>query len=156
VDEARLAERMGASNALALLPESAATPAERAIQKRLIENGRDAEAEPQVRGGGGAALASAGTLSILSGPQANAGVTAAPSPLQAATAATGRQPRDPGAVESAMAGAMGLDDLAQEQRSALRDMLVAGDCPSTALASLLGRAPVIATRDLVRNLENGC
>ena len=55
-----------------------------------------------------------------------------------------------------MASAMGLDDLAEEQRSALRDMLVAGDCPSTALAALLGRAPVVATRDLVRNLENGC
>jgi hypothetical protein len=64
--------------------------------------------------------------------------------------------RDPAAVETAMATSFGLDELAPAQRAALKDRLVAGECPSTALAALLGRAPVVATRDLVNNLENGC
>ncbi len=42
------------------------------------------------------------------------------------------------------------------QLAAFKEQLVAGECPSTALAGLLGRAPVVATRDLVLNLENGC
>ncbi|HSO46573.1 MAG TPA: hypothetical protein VLQ68_01460 [Rhizobiaceae bacterium] len=66
-------------------------------------------------------------------------------------------PRDPGAVETAMAAAaLGLAELEPGQLAALKEKLVAGECPSTALAELLGRAPVVATRDLVLNLENGC
>jgi hypothetical protein len=66
-------------------------------------------------------------------------------------------PRDPAAVETAMAAAsLGLADLDPGQRAALKAKLVAGECASTALAELLGRAPVVATRDLVMNLENGC
>ncbi len=66
------------------------------------------------------------------------------------------QTRDPAAVETAMAASFGLDDLEPSQRAALKQKLVAGECPSSALAALLGRAPVVATRDLVNNLENGC
>lgn len=66
-------------------------------------------------------------------------------------------PRDPAAVETAMAAAaLGLAELDPGQLAALKEKLVAGECPSTALAGLLGRAPVVATRDLVLNLENGC
>lgn len=66
-------------------------------------------------------------------------------------------PRDPAAVETALiAASLGLADLDPAQRAALKEKLVAGECPSTALADLLGRAPVVATRDLVMNLENGC
>jgi hypothetical protein len=66
-------------------------------------------------------------------------------------------PRDPGAVETARAAAaLGLAELDAGQLAALKERLVAGECASTALAGLLGRAPVVATRDLVMNLENGC
>jgi hypothetical protein len=66
-------------------------------------------------------------------------------------------PRDPAAVETAMlAASLGLADLGPAQRAALKEKLVSGECASSALAELLGRAPVVATRDLVMNLENGC
>ena len=55
-----------------------------------------------------------------------------------------------------MAATLGLPDLDPSQREELKNLLVAGECPSTVLARMFGRAPVVATRDLVRNLENGC
>jgi hypothetical protein len=162
-----LAERMA--------PEGQTAPAldDEAIKQRLMETHAqpqrveavspiEAKAAPQVTleaaplpAGEPAAprqVASAGPVTQIDAlPQIPA--EAQPAAEPAVSAPT---PRDPAAVETAMAASFGLDELAPSQRAALKEKLVAGECPSTALASLLGRAPVVATRDLVTNLENGC
>lgn len=160
-EKAGIAERINGVEALALLPQQSASPAEEAIRQRLLENGGGAAAQPSVAGSGGASLASAGTLVVNDGSdgtsaRASAELPPAGSPSARGTAAAGLVPRDPSAVEAAMTATLGLPDLDPSQREELKNLLVAGECPSTVLARMFGRAPVVATRDLVRNLENGC
>jgi hypothetical protein len=160
-EKAGIAERINGVEALALLPQQGASPAEEAIRQRLLESGGGAAAQPSVAGSGGASLASAGTLVVNDGSnsrsaKAIAEVPPAGSASAQGTAAAGLLPRDPSAVEAAMAATLGLPDLDPSQREELKNLLVAGECPSTVLSRMFGRAPVVATRDLVRNLENGC
>jgi hypothetical protein len=160
-EKAGIAERISGVEPLALLPQQGASPAEEAIRQRLLENAGDAAGQPSVAGSGGASLASAGTLVVNDGSdgrsaKASAELPPAGSPSAQGSAAAGLMPRDPSAVEAAMAATLGLPDLDPSQREELKNLLVAGECPSTVLARMFGRAPVVATRDLVRNLENGC
>jgi hypothetical protein len=159
--DANLAARLGSVEPLALLPQQDATPAEEAIRQRLLSGGGNPALKQAVAGNGGASLDSAGTLVVNDaedGKSARAGSEIAPagSPRAQGSAAAGLVPRDPSAVEAAMASALGLSDLDASQREELKNLLVAGECPSAVLARMFGRAPVVATRDLVRNLENGC
>jgi len=64
--------------------------------------------------------------------------------------------RDPQAVETALASALGLESLDGDQKEALKDRLVAGECASDALAGVIGRVPVLAMRDLVQHLNGNC
>jgi hypothetical protein len=160
-EKAGIAERINGVEPLALLPQQGASRAEEAIRLRLLENAGEAAGQPSVAGSGGASLASAGTLVVNDGSdgrsaKASAELPPAGSPSAQGSAAAGLMPRDPSAVEAAMAATLGLPDLDPSQREELKNLLVAGECPSTVLARMFGRAPVVATRDLVRNLENGC
>jgi hypothetical protein len=160
-ENAGLAERIGGVEPLALVPQQGASPAEEAIRQRLLAGGGNRAPEPALAGSGGASLASAGTLVVNDGSDgrsARAGAELAPAALPGVqgSAAAGLVPRDPSAVEAAMAATLGLSDLDASQREELKNQLVAGECPSAVLARMFGRAPVVAARDLVRNLENGC
>jgi hypothetical protein len=59
-------------------------------------------------------------------------------------------------VEVALNTARGLDTLNNEQRDVLKQKLVQGECLADALGSVFLRVPILAMRDLVRQLEGAC
>ena len=65
-------------------------------------------------------------------------------------------PRDPQAVEAALRDAPGLDALSTAERQALKDALVSGQCVTTALESVFDDVPILALRNLIRDLNSGC
>ena len=65
-------------------------------------------------------------------------------------------PRDPAAVAAALRAAPGLETLSDDARRKLTERLVAGDCVTTALESVFDRVPVLALRNLIRDLNSGC
>lgn len=65
-------------------------------------------------------------------------------------------PRDPQAVEAALRAAPGLDALSAADRQALKDALVSGACVTTALESVFDDVPILALRNLIRDLNSGC
>ncbi|MCC0015219.1 MAG: hypothetical protein H6878_02825 [Rhodobiaceae bacterium] len=73
--------------------------------------------------------------------------------LDAAVAATGR---DPARVAAAVDAVPALSGLAPEVRSNLQSRLENGECLSSALPAVLGQVPVLAMRDMIRLLEGDC
>jgi chromosome segregation ATPase len=65
-------------------------------------------------------------------------------------------PRDRVSVELALLSAPGLGLLSAEQRTTLQDALVAGECVTNALGAVFQRVPVLALRNLMRDLESDC
>ena len=65
-------------------------------------------------------------------------------------------PRDPQAVEAALRDAPGLDALSAADRQALKDALVSGACVTTALEGVFDDVPILALRNLIRDLNSGC
>lgn len=82
---------------------------------------------------------------------------AVPAPETAAPASA-RQPtpRDPLRVAGAMRAASGLDRLGESDRDRIATGLIEGECVSSVLADVLGRAPALALRDLIQALESDC
>ena len=60
------------------------------------------------------------------------------------------------AVEAALRAAPGLDALSAADRQALKDALVSGACVTTALESVFDDVPILALRNLIRDLNSGC
>jgi biopolymer transport protein ExbD len=73
-------------------------------------------------------------------------------------AAAGRQPapRDPNLVARAMDRALGLDSLSEDQRDRIATGLIEGECVGKVLSEVLGRAPAVPLRDLIRALDSDC
>lgn len=67
-----------------------------------------------------------------------------------------KTPRDAFEVERALSGAPGLDGLNSTERLTLKQKLVAGECVTTSLESVLGKVPVISLRNLIRDLKSNC
>lgn len=65
-------------------------------------------------------------------------------------------PRDPQAVEAALRDAPGLDALSAAERQALKDALVTGQCVTAALESVFDDVPILALRNLIRDLNSDC
>lgn len=64
--------------------------------------------------------------------------------------------RDRAAVAQAIAGAPGLDALSDADRQELEDALAGGACVTTALESVIGHVPILALRNLIRDLNSDC
>jgi uncharacterized protein YdcH (DUF465 family) len=71
-------------------------------------------------------------------------------PVQALT------PRNGARVTEAMREAPGLDSLTSVQREQLERSLVAGECVTGALSGVFRRIPVLALRNLMRDLDSDC
>ncbi|OJT99718.1 MAG: hypothetical protein BGN83_03825 [Rhizobium sp. 63-7] len=82
-------------------------------------------------------------------------VTAKPE-TQATRSTPSGTPRDAFEVERALSGAPGLDGLSSADRLTLKQKLVAGECVTTSLESVLGKVPVISLRNLIRDLKSSC
>ncbi len=78
---------------------------------------------------------------------------AAPSAAPVETAAA---PRDAAAIDAALARTPGLGSLSQGDGQRLRALLISGACVTTALETVFERVPVIALRNLMRDLGSGC
>ena len=65
-------------------------------------------------------------------------------------------PRDPLAVEAALRDAPGLDALSPADRQALKNALISGACVTTALEGVFDDVPILALRNLIRDLNSGC
>jgi len=82
--------------------------------------------------------------------------TAEPSDTGSAPQATARPTRDASGVERALNAAPGLVSLSSGDRDRLKSRLVSGECVTTALGSVFTRVPVIALRNLIRDLKSDC
>ncbi len=80
-------------------------------------------------------------------PPANTGVTA---PARQVA------PRDPQQVANAMQRAQGLGAISNVQRDRIATGLIEGECVGKVLSDILGRAPAVTTRDLIRALDSDC
>lgn len=67
-----------------------------------------------------------------------------------------RNPRSAVLVSLAIDNTPGLDRLSSTQRDQLEQTLVSGECVTKALDSALKRVPVLALRNLMRDLESDC
>jgi myosin heavy subunit len=65
-------------------------------------------------------------------------------------------PRDPNLVATAMDRALGLDTLSAGQRDRIATGLIEGECVGKVLSDVLGRAPAVPLRDLIRALDSDC
>lgn len=92
------------------------------------------------------AKAAAAADSQQSDPAANSAVQAGQAP----------SPRTADAVAAALRSAPGLETLSDDDRRALTDKLVAGECVTTALESAFDRIPILTLRDLIRDLNSDC
>ncbi|MFZ1814143.1 MAG: hypothetical protein WBO55_02165 [Rhizobiaceae bacterium] len=66
------------------------------------------------------------------------------------------KPRDPLRVASAITNAKGLSGLTNAQRDQIATGLILGECVSSVLSQVFGRAPAVAVRDLILSLESDC
>ena len=64
--------------------------------------------------------------------------------------------RDPGLVARALSEAKGLRQLTTSERDRIAAGLIEGECVGKVLAEVLGRAPALALRDLIRALDSDC
>lgn len=67
-----------------------------------------------------------------------------------------RSPRNATLVSLAIQGTPGLDGLSEAQRDQLERTLVAGECVTNALGAVFARVPVLALRNLMRDLDSDC
>jgi len=67
-----------------------------------------------------------------------------------------REPREPKAVEIALASTPGLYPLEPLRRQRLKTKLINGDCLVPALSSVFSQIPVLVMRDMVRQLNDQC
>ncbi len=81
---------------------------------------------------------------------------AAPGEASAEGGDASSTPRDAQAVEAALRDAPGLDALAPADRQALKDALISGACVTTALEDVFDDVPILALRNLIRDLNSGC
>ncbi len=81
-------------------------------------------------------------------PQSPSAATARPEAAEGA--------RDPDLVEAILADTPGVDRLTSADRIRLRDMLVSGQCVTTALRAVFPSVPVVTLRDLMRDLKSNC
>lgn len=79
-----------------------------------------------------------------------------PAENSATTAESALEPRNPDAVAAALRSAPGLETLSDEDRRKLTDLLVSGECVTTALESVFERVPILTLRNLIRDLNSGC
>lgn len=84
----------------------------------------------------------------------NQKVQSAKTPDAAETSAL--DPRRPDAVARAVRIAPGLRALSEADRQRLTDDLVVGKCVTTALKSVFERIPILALRNLIRDLNSDC
>nr|WP_298105848.1 hypothetical protein [uncultured Shinella sp.] len=77
-------------------------------------------------------------------------------PSDGAKPAEGRNPRNAALVAEAMQGTPGLDRLSGDQRDQLERTLVSGECVTNALSGVFKRIPVLALRNLMRDLDSDC
>lgn len=70
--------------------------------------------------------------------------------------AQGRNPRSAVVVALAIDTAPGLDRLSSVQREQLEQTLISGECVTKALNGALKRVPVLALRNLMRDLDSDC
>jgi hypothetical protein len=67
-----------------------------------------------------------------------------------------RNPRSAVLVSLAIDNTPGLDRLSSTQRSQLEETLVSGECVTNALGGIFKRVPVLALRNLMRDLDSDC
>lgn len=67
-----------------------------------------------------------------------------------------RSPRNAALVAQVIERTPGLDRLTGAQRTQLEQTLVSGECVTNALGSVLNRVPILALRDLMRDLDSDC
>lgn len=70
--------------------------------------------------------------------------------------ADGRSPRNASLVAQAVQNTPGLDRLTGAQRVQLEQTLVSGECVTNALGGVFQRVPVLALRNLMRDLDSDC
>jgi len=68
----------------------------------------------------------------------------------------GRTPRNAALVARALQDTPGLDRLDDAQRGRLERTLVSGECVTNALGGVFTRVPVLALRNLMRDLDSDC
>lgn len=148
---------------------------DRLAQELQAANGRAGELEAQVAALDGAKADAEARISTLeselaAAQQALAEALARPAetttpPEQAEPSAgettepadaTAQAARDPAEVEAALRNAPGLATLSQADRQRLKDALVAGECVTTALEAVFADVPILALRNLIRDLNSGC
>ena len=67
-----------------------------------------------------------------------------------------RSPRNAALVTLAVQGTPGLDRLTSAERAKLEETLVSGECVTNALGGVFKRVPVLALRNLMRDLDSDC
>jgi uncharacterized protein (UPF0335 family) len=77
-------------------------------------------------------------------------------PADGVKPADGRSPRDAALVAEAMQGTPGLDRLSSIERDRLERTLISGECVTNALGGVFKRVPVLALRNLMRDLDSDC
>lgn len=65
-------------------------------------------------------------------------------------------PRKRDIVARALRVAPGLETLSEAERQKLEDTLIAGECVTTALKSVIERVPILTLRNLIRDLNSDC
>lgn len=76
--------------------------------------------------------------------------------LDNAKPSDGQSPRNAALVAAAVRAMPGLDRLTGTQRDQLERTLVSGECVTIALGSVFKHIPVLAMRNLMRDLDSGC
>ncbi len=103
--------------------------------------------------------AAAARIPAEPGSDASEDAGAQPAPDATAPADNGARqptPRDPNLVARAMDRALGLDTLSAGQRDRIATGLIEGECVGDVLSNVLGRAPALPLRDLIRALDSDC
>lgn len=104
------------------------------------------------------ALGKEAKAAVSTDPVGEAGPQVARPPVEADAQdpASALDPRDPDAVARALRTAPGLETLSEADRRKLTDLLVSGECVTTALESVFERVPILTLRNLIRDLNSGC
>ncbi|MCR6501899.1 hypothetical protein MUO32_22965 [Shinella sp. CPCC 101442] len=77
-------------------------------------------------------------------------------PADGAKPTDGRSPRNATLVSLALQGTPGIDRLSSTERDQLERTLVSGECVTNALGGVFKRVPVLALRNLMRDLDSDC
>ena len=104
------------------------------------------------------ALGNEAKVAVSADPVGEASPLVAQPPVEADAQdpASALDPRDPDAVTRALRAAPGLETLSEAERRKLTDLLVSGECVTTALESVFERVPILTLRNLIRDLNSGC